>query len=371
MTARHPLAAAIAFALLAAPASAQDDSWIVRGAGFGHGVGMSQYGAYGMAQEGAGYRRILAHYYRGARIANVGGPTIRVILRDAQQGRLTFGNSARIGGRRADPLRRYTARRLPGRRVHVRGIGRFRAPLVVRGATGGVRLIGRAMNGVSDGRYRGTVELGPHGPRALAAVNALPVDLYVMGVVAGEMPSSWDLEALKAQAVTARTYSQTTDAGGDLFDQYPDTRSQVYKGVSGETSRSNAAVRGTRGEILTYDGRPAVTYYFSTSGGQTESVEHGFPGGTPTAYLRSVQDPADRISPYHRWAVRLTRRALQRRLRGILRGRFRGVRVARRGVSPRVVTAEVVGSRGTVRVHGDVIRDRLDLRSTWFRFGRR
>jgi stage II sporulation protein D len=368
MTARLALAAAIA--LPAPAAAAQSGEWVVRGAGFGHGVGMSQYGAYGMAQEGAGYRRILAHYYRGTRIDNVGGRTIRVLLRETR-GTASFSGAVRVGGRRADAGRRYTARRIPGRRVAIRGLGRFRAPLVVRGGGAGVRLHGRGMNGVADGRYRGTLELSPHGPRSLAVVNALPVDLYVQGVVAGEMPSSWDLEALKAQAVTARTYSQTTDAGGDLFDQYPDTRSQVYRGVVGETARSNSAVRATGGEVLTYRGQPAVTYYFSTSGGQTESVEYGFPGGTPTGYLRSVQDPADRISPYHRWAVRFSRRALQRRLRGILRGRFRGVRVVAVGRSPRVVTAEVVGSRGRTRVHGSVIRDRLDLRSTWFRFARR
>jgi stage II sporulation protein D len=365
---RQLLLCGAVLAVLPPAAHAQD--WVVRGAGFGHGVGMSQYGAYGMAQQGAGYRRILAHYYRGTGIDNVGSRTIRVLLRETR-GTVSFSGAGRIGGRAADPLQRYTARRLPGRRVAVRGVGRFRAPLVVRGGTGGVRLRGRALNGVSDGRYRGSLELSPHGPRNLAVVNALAVDLYVQGVVAGEMPSSWDLEALKAQAVTARTYSQTTDAGGDLFDQYPDTRSQVYRGVAGETTRSNAAVRGTAGEVLTYRGRPAVTYYSSTSGGQTESVEYGFPGGTPTAYLRSVQDPADRISPYHRWAVRFSRRSLQRRLRGIVRGRFRGVRVVAVGRSPRVVTAEVVGTRGRRRVHGNVLRDRLDLRSTWFRFARR
>ena len=184
------------------------------------------------------------------------------------------------------------------------------------------------------------------------------------------MPSSWDRGALKVQAVAARSYALTTDAGGELFDQYPDTRSQVYRGVAGETARSNAAVTGTAGEFLTHDGRAAVTYYSSTSGGQTENVEHAFPGGTPTPYLRSVQDPADRISPYHRWSARFTGAQLQRRLRGIVRGRFRGVRVVRTGVSPRVVTAEVVGSRGRARVHGSVIRDRLGLRSTWFRFER-
>jgi stage II sporulation protein D len=354
-------------ALLAAPAHGAD--WVVDGGGLGHGAGMSQYGAYGMAQQGDGYRRILAHYYRGTRIENVGGRTIRVLLRHGA-GSVTFAGAARVAGRRVRPGRRLTATRLPGRRVRVRGLGRFPAPLVVRASADGVLLHGTAMNGVRDGRYRGGVEISPAGPRGLAAVNALAVDGYVQGVVAGEMPSSWDLEALKAQAVAARSYALTTDAGGDLFDQYPDTRSQVYRGIAGETPRSNAAVRATGGEILTHAGTAAVTHYSSTSGGQTENVEYAFPGAAPTPYLRSVEDPADRISPYHRWAVRFSSADLGRRLRGILRGRFRRVRVLRRGESPRVVEAEVVGTRGSVRVHGSVIRDRLGLRSTWFTFRR-
>ena len=369
---RVPLLVLVATLLAAAPAHGAD--WIVRGAGFGHGVGLSQYGAFGMAQQGAGYRRILAHYYRGTRITNVGGRTIRVLLRE-RAANVSVTGAAQIGGRRADADRRYTVTRLPNRRVSVRAgsrrFGRFPAPLVVRPEGDALRVAGRALNGVVDGRYRGTLEVSPAGPRGLAVVNALSVDAYVRGVVAGEMPASWDLEALKAQAVAARTYSQTTDAGGDLFDQYPDTRSQVYQGITGEADRGDAAVRATAGEILTFGGDPAVTYYFSTSGGQTESVEFGFPGGSPTGYLRSVQDPADRISPYHRWAVRFTARQLQRRLRGIVRGRFRGVRIASRGVSPRVVEAEVIGTRGRRTVAGGVIRERLELRSTWFRFTRR
>jgi SpoIID/LytB domain protein len=361
------LAAVLATAL-APPANAA--GWIVRGGGNGHGVGLSQYGAYGLAQRGAGYRRILANYYRGTQIENVGGRTIRVLLRERARS-VVVTNAQRIGGRRASPGRRYTVTRLPDRRVTVRTggrrFGRFAAPLAVENDVAAVVLRGRALNGVTNGAYHGTLEISPAGPRGLAAVNALPVDAYVRGVVAGEMPASWDLEALKAQAVAARTYSQTTDAGGDLFDQYPDQRSQVYRGIAGETSRSDAAVRGTAGEILTYRGRPATTFYSSSSGGQTENVEFGFPGGTPTPYLVSVQDPTDRISPYYRWAVRFTTKQIQRRLRGIVRGRLRGIRVVRHGVSPRVVEAEVRGTKGSRRVGGDVLRGRLELRSTWFR----
>ena len=348
-----------------APASAHGAEWVVQGAGFGHGIGLSQYGAYGMAQQGSGYRRILAHYYRGTRIDNVGGRTIRVLLRE-KASRVTFTGALRVGGRKAQPAATYVAKRLPGRRVRVRRIGTFRAPLVLRAKPDGVRLHGPALNGVSDGRYRVRVEISPAGPRGLAAVNALPVDTYVRGVVAGEMPSSWDLEALKAQSVVARSYALTTDAGGSLFDQYPDTRSQVYRGAVGETERTNRAVAGTAGEVLTHGGSVATTYYHSTSGGQTENVEYGFPGGAPVAYLRSVEDPADRISPYHRWTERFTQRQMQRRLRGIVRGRLRAITVVSRGRSPRAVEVEVRGTKGSRRVGGPTIRDRLDLRSTWF-----
>jgi stage II sporulation protein D len=363
-------AALILIFMLVVAASARAADWTVAGAGFGHGVGLSQFGAYGMAQDGAGYRRILAQYYRGTRVDNVGGRTIRVLLRE-RASRVTFSGAVRIATKAARPDRRYVATRLPGRRVRVKGAGTFDAPLVVRAQADGVRLYGRQLNGVRDGRYRTSVEISPAGPRGLAAVNALPIDAYVRGVVAGEMPASWDLEARKAQAVVARSYALTTDAGGDLFDQYPDTRSQVYRGVAGETARANRAVNGTAGEVLTYRGAVATTYYHSTSGGQTESVEYGFPGGAPVPYLRSVQDPTDRISPYHRWTERFTQKQMQRRLRGIVRGRLRAIRVAKRGVSPRAVEVEVRGTKGARTVSGAAIRDRLDLRSTWFRVARR
>ena len=363
-----PLLTLVALVTIAAPAHGA--TWIVSGAGFGHGVGLSQYGAYGMAQQGSGYRRILAHYYRGTEVGNVGGRTIRVLLRHGAS-RVTFSGAVRVGDRKTQYENRYVATRLPGKRVRVRGVGTFPAPLVVRGHTDGVRLYGKQMNDVRDGRYRVTVELSPAGPKGLAAVNALPIDTYIRGVVAGEMPSSWDLEALKAQAVVARSYALTTDAGGALFDQYPDTRSQVYRGAVGETERTNRAVGATAGEVLSYHGSVATTYYHSTSGGQTESVEYGFPGAAPVPYLRSVQDPTDRISPYHRWTVRFTQRQIQRRLRGIVRGRLRAIRVTRRGVSPRAVEVEVRGTKGSRRVSAATIRERLGLRSTWFRVTRR
>ena len=97
-----------------------------------------------------------------------------------------------------------------------------------------LRLNGTSVPGVRDGLYRGSLLISASGS-GLIAVNALDLEDYVRGVVSGESPSAWPTEALKAQAVAARTYAITSHAGGVVFDQYADTRSQVYRGVSAET----------------------------------------------------------------------------------------------------------------------------------------
>jgi stage II sporulation protein D len=198
----------------------------------------------------------------------------------------------------------------------------------------------------------------------VTSINELSMDSYIRGVVAGEMPSSWPLEALKVQAVAARTYALATAKTSGSFDQYPDTRSQVYRGVTGESVTSDAAVSDTAGQIVTYNGVPAVTYYFSTSGGHTENVEFSFVGSLSKPWLVGVPDPYDDQSPYHRWKVRFSARALDRALRAP--GAFRRVKVLERGVSPRVVEARVVGTRGSRTVTGPQIRAALGLRDTWF-----
>jgi stage II sporulation protein D len=130
-------------------------------------------------------------------------------------------------------------------------------------------------------------------------------------------------------------------------------------------------VTRTAGEVIVYRERVATAYYFSTSGGQTENVEFAFPGGSPVRYLRSVQDPYDRISPRYRWSIEYSGAEMARRLRGLIRGRLRAIRVTKTGVSPRIVEAVVVGTKGSVRVTGADLRARLDLPSTWVRFSRR
>ena len=194
------------------------------------------------------------------------------------------------------------------------------------------------------------------------------MDDYIRGVVAGEMPSGWPPEALRAQAVAARTYAMATSKNGDGFDQYADTRSQVYNGISGETAATDAAVAATAGEVVTYDGKPIVTYYFSTSGGRTENVENVFLGAQPAPYLRSVEDPYDDASPRHRWVRQMSLRAAQRRLGRLVKGGLRRIKVLRRGRSPRVVRAQIVGSGGHTEVSGPTLRTKLGLYDTWARF---
>ena len=168
------------------------------------------------------------------------------------------------------------------------------------------------------------------------------------------------------QAVAARSYALATDAGGPLFDQYADTRSQVYNGMSAEQPSTNAAARATAGQVVLYQGQVATTYFFSTSGGRTENVENVFYGAPPSPYLKSVKDPYDGVSPRHRWQFRFTRAQIQARLGSLCRGRFRAIKVVKRGVSPRVVAADVVCSGGRTRTNGASLRSRLGLYDTWF-----
>ncbi|MBA3262756.1 MAG: SpoIID/LytB domain-containing protein [Thermoleophilaceae bacterium] len=368
---RRTLAVTAFLVVFAVAATAADAAvrHVIRGAGFGHGIGMSQYGAYGYALKGRAFDEILAHYYKGTRLASAPTRPVRVLLQP-EDPYIRVRGATRIAGRSLKPGRTYVARESggailvttsSGRRVARVGNGaRFEGPEPLR-------LLGPALNFVTSGVYRGAIEVRTEGS-GVTAINVLDLDTYVRGVVAGEMPSSWPLEALKTQAVAARTYALSTRKTTGLFDQYPDTRSQVYRGVTGESVRSDAAVRDTAGRIVTYGGVPAVTYYFSTSGGHTENVEFSFVGSLSKPWLVGVPDPYDTQSPYHRWELKTTAAALDRALGAP--GTFESVKVLDRGVSPRVVRARVIGSKGSTVLTGPTIRSRLGLRDTWFTFVR-
>jgi stage II sporulation protein D len=342
-----------------APANAAS-RFTIRGAGFGHGVGMSQYGAYGFAKHGSTYDAILAHYYTGTALGPADpAQAVRVLLRSGG-GSATFSGATQAGAKELSAAKTYVATRRVGGQVELRAasgkrVGTFTSPLQVAGEA--VRLAG-------TGTYRGALEFRS-GAFGLSTINVVGLDDYVKGVVSRESPASWPLEALKAQAVAARTYAITTSKGGDGFDQYADTRSQVYGGVGAETAASNQAVDETAGQVVTYAGAPVVTYFFSTSGGRTEDVENVF-GGEASPWLRSVDDPYDNASPRHRWGpIKMTTASAGARLGGLVKGRFKGIKVVRRGESPRVVKADVIGSGGKTRVSGATLRGRFGLFDTW------
>ena len=284
--------------LVVAPAglAAETPIFVVAGGGFGHGVGMSQYGAEGFAEHGFDYSRILAHYYPGTQLSRVPGRSVRVLL-GAGAGSVAVG---------CTPSCRIRSR--VSRKVVVAG-GRYliHGPLTVH--VGGKRRVlqlplrfdpGASPLLLDGRRYRGSLIVRPAGG-GLEVVNIVPLERYLRGVVPEEMPSHWNPEALEAQAVAARSYALAMLKPRRAFDLYADTRSQMYGGVAAERNSTNLAIGDTAGRVLTWQGQVATTYYSSSSGGRTAANVDAWPGARPVPYLVSVSDPYDAISPYHRW----------------------------------------------------------------------
>ncbi|HLY50654.1 MAG TPA: SpoIID/LytB domain-containing protein [Solirubrobacteraceae bacterium] len=336
----------------------------IRGGGDGHGIGMSQYGAYGYAAHGQSYEFILAHYYEGTALGNTDpNQVVRVLL---GTGKPQFSGASDAGGHNLDPSVTYSVGALPAGGLALyspagKKLAEFSTTLSVTGP-GPLTLAGR-------GQYRGALEFRAAGSR-VQMVNAVGLDDYVRGVISAEMPASWPPAALEAQAVAARTYAITTDVAGNGYQLYDDTRSQMYGGVAAETPPTDAAVAATSGQIVTYQGNPAITYFFSSSGGHTENIENVWLGATPEPWLRGVPDPYDAAggNPYYRWSVRLSIAAADKKLGRLVRGRLRGIRLIKRGVSPRVVYAQVMGTRGTTQVTGPQLQSVFGLLSTYMRF---
>jgi stage II sporulation protein D len=361
----------LVFALSNTASAATSSNFTIRGAGFGHGIGLSQYGAYGYAAHGSNAQDIVLHYFKGTRLGNAAGRTIRVLLQSGN-GTVWVSGATLAANHKLDSTKSYRLVR-KGLGVELRTaagkrIATMDGVVSVSSSSGSFVLGGRAINGLTGGRYRGVLEVRPGTFGGLAAVNALPLDSYIQGVIVGEMPTSWPQQALEAQAIVARSYALTTDAGGAIFDQYPDTRSQMYYGMARETDGTNQAVRSTAGQVVMYGNNVASTYYFSTSGGRTENIENSWPGTAPVPYLQSVDDPYDNLSPRHRWRFVWSKSKLDAKLGSFVKGKLKTVKVTKRGVSPRIVDAQVVGSRGTTLVTGPQLRSRLGLYDTWAYF---
>ncbi|HEX5894139.1 MAG TPA: SpoIID/LytB domain-containing protein [Solirubrobacterales bacterium] len=360
--------AVASLALLVVPSAASAKKWVVKGAGFGHGTGMSQYGAKGFAARGTPYSSILAHYYTGTTLGTAPSQTVRVLLRPYLPS-VRFRGAGSACGVGLKPGKTYVAKR--------KGAGvvlRTKKGITVAKCSGLLSAAGApTVELIGKGAYRGALEVRPSSvPGKLKAINAVEIEDYLKGVVPKESPASWPIEALKAQAVAARSFAIATPVRGNGFDQYDDTRSQLYGGVSAENTRTNQAVDATRSQVVLYNGKVAQTFFFSTSGGHTENNEHsslGF-GGAPIPYLRGVPDPyeAEARSPYYRWKRKFSLAKMNSLLGGLVRGKLKKVVVTQLGASPRIVRANLIGSRGTTTVTGPELRDELGLPDTWATF---
>jgi stage II sporulation protein D len=353
------LAVAAAAACTFAAAAESATSFSIVGRGFGHGVGMSQYGAQGFAVHGWSYRKILSHYYQGTSLTRVPNAHVRVLVRD-ERASLVVGASSPLrltdagGGTLSLRPGRYELGpelilAVDGTRYRLRPPVRFDA-------------FGAPLSLDGEG-YRGSLVVGHNSSGGLYAIDDVQVDDYVRGVVAWEMPSLWNQQALRVQAVAARSYALAERKPDRLFDLFPDTRSQMYGGIRAETAATDEAVQATRGEALTWHGRIAIAFYSSTSGGCTAALPDGMPGAQRLPYLRSVSDPYDSLSPSHAWGpivVSATRLSAILGLPGIS-----SLRVVRNG-SGRVATVVVAYAGGVRDVSGSTFARALGLRSTWF-----
>lgn len=360
------LTVAVALAIvLPAPAAHAAVRWVVKGHGFGHGVGMGQYGAYGYAKHGADYRFILGHYYAGTTIGQLTGPRVVRVLLDISGGDVGFSGAAGACGKALDPEREYRARR-SGARVSLRSSsGRALAACGRRLRTAGNGRVEIA----GAGAYRGALEVVPTDSDvgSLNAINAVPVDQYVKGVIANEMPPSWPRAALRAQAVAARSYALSVQAGGNGFDLYDDTSSQIYKGISSETAQTNEAANATAGQVVMYGAEVAQTYFSACSGGYTESVQNVF-FGPAIPYLVGVPDPYDHYCPLHTWKLRFSEPQISAKLGRYLDGRLKRVVVTKRGASPRIVWARLHGTGGVTTIRGDRLASALGAYDRWMSF---
>lgn len=355
--------AALLLALVLCASAQPAGLFLVSGRGFGHGIGMSQYGAYGLALQGWTYDRIVAHYYPGTELGQAAVSKVRILLDENQQSVVLssdqpFSVRDASGATLALPAGSHRLDR--GFTLPIDGELRALAPPLL------------FMPGSAPLRfrkpYRGTLTVLLRGKR-LAVVNTLGLERYLYGVIASEMPANWAPEALKAQAVAARSYALSSLSGGGDFDLYADTRSQVYRGIDSEQPAASAAADATAGQVALYRGTVAKTFFFSTSGGRTAAIRDVWPDAQELPYLVSVDDPYDSISPYHVWGpVVLSGRQLAAGLGAQAPRDLRDLTLAA-SASGRVATLTLVGSTQSAVFDGSTARRALGLRSTWFDVG--
>ena len=386
----------------------------IYGKGWGHGVGLSQWGAQGWASGAAGQpltgEQIVTRYYPGAQITPITNPqNFRVLLSSPSTGCVgrTIYNLAQMrsdGGLSVlidtQPNRQTILAAAPGQTVRVGVDGNtiyvmdeWSGNIIWSGSTPVVltqRDGARPTFVAQKGRwYRGDIRFEIIGWSAMRTVNWVNADDYARGSVPSEMLVGWNVEAYKAQAYAARTYAawkqSTMQAVG--YDLRDDTSDQCYGGQSAETESANAAVNATLGRMLTYGGAPIRAYYASSDGGATEgngcvwnisgSAGGGYSCGPSSPYLSAVPDLADLAAvgptgpnPHRTWVVTLQSWQIENAVlrSGYNIGAFISLDLTNRGPGGHVIAVRVNGTGGSVWLPADTfLRTRLGLKSTMVR----
>lgn len=322
--------AGAASASTTAPAAVRE--FTISGTGYGHGIGMSQYGAQGYAIKGYSHSQILAHYYQGTTLKTfkqlygsgyTDNPSVKVNIDKSRSSRSSWtlkGNGSQMvvsSGSTALTLASNTYYKFTASSGKVVVNGKtLGSSATVSAASGSPKLI---VVKSSSGpfayeyvRYRGKIVLTASGGN-LKAVNVVPMESYLYGVVPRESPASWKPEALKAQAVAARSYAWGCNPDADRNKTLDGelactTASQVYGGHSRlksgttvymhEQSSTNGAVNDTAGKVVYHasTGKVVTAYFFSQSGGRTANIEDVWTSATPRPYYKSVSDPYENVA---------------------------------------------------------------------------
>ncbi len=377
--------------------------FLFKGRGNGHGLGMSQWGARGRAGAGDDDTKILAAYYKNSRIdSRDTSGRVRIALTHgpidlARPWPRVFGPIPFV----AEPVTVDGYPQLSGAAGQLLGFDTsqaglpeaflqspdgvrrtsvsFNRPLVIHSASpAGIRtnilqtMGGDFRTGAEQWRYSGELRLIPKGGANVLPVNVLPIEDYLKGVVPAEMPAYWGVEALKAQAIAARTYAMHKISGGGDFDLEGNQFDQAYSGLTEQVKASSDAVDATRGQVLTYNGQLLSALYMASGGGHTENSEYGFihwnHGLKPAVnlpYLRGIADPLDRAPSWQVGPFSATDAAQLLRINDEdLGDRLVGIDILQKGPSGRVLGVRLRGSSQTDEISGPVLRAWFGLPDT-------
>jgi stage II sporulation protein D len=348
--------------------------------GNGHGKGLSQYGARNRAAAGQGWKTIVRHYYprtswgsaRGLIRVQISEDTSKDVVVRARPGlkvhslggRKTWRLPAKVRGARVGSWKILPAGHSSKVLYRTRGWHPWRtAKGDAEFTAGGAPIVLLKPGGRAS--YRGALRSASVNASGSSrdTVNVLPLDTYLRGVIADEVPASWPANAVRAQAVAARTYAafERRDSRSQPFDLCDTANCQVYGGVSAEHPLSDAAIRATARRIVTFGGKPAFAQFTASNGGW--SVDGGYP------YLRAREDTFDHGIAGDPTTMRFSAAQVAGVWPGI--GDLVSIKVTERdGHGPfggRATRIRVVGTDSSVTATGDQVKSWFGLQETLMR----